>query len=143
MAARLDLAAIAARVDAQTTGVTCTTSLKRNFLTDFGRVYPAVWVRSQRLTPLDDGDGYAGFFRQHCSVDIALTIVVQRYQTNSYDAETALQALHDSVDAALLNWQPTGADTPFTFGGDLDGDEAESVACRHLVYRATLTKADT
>lgn len=139
---RLRLSEVAAYLTtalAPLNGLTVCTSMKRNFITDYGRVYPAVWVRSSRYSPDDDGQGYSGHWRQHGTVIVTMTLVVQRYNTGNYDPETELAALHDRVCAAMLNYQPTRADIPFALAGYKDGDEAESVASSDLAFQTKIT----
>jgi hypothetical protein len=113
--------------------------MERNFIQDFGKVYPAVWVRAGRWTPNDDGQGYSGLSRTHGTYSVSLTIVLQRYQTGNYDSEAALASLHDRINAAMIGWHPEKARTPFTIGPWIDGDEADAVTSRSLTFICTST----
>lgn len=143
MNARLSLDAIRAHLDAAlnvTPGsVIVGTAYQRNYLTDFGKVYPAVWVGAQRLRPQDDGRGYAGMYRQHAAVDVVIRLVVQRYADGVVDSEGALNALHDSVADAMLAYTPNGASEPFVWQSSQDGPPAESVITADLTFSATVT----
>lgn len=122
--------------------LTVCTSMKRNFITEYGRTFPAVWVRSSRFSPDDDGGGYTGHFCQTGTVVVTITIVVQRYNTGNYDPETELATLHDRVCAAMLNHQLAKAETPFAFAGYKDGEEAESVASSDIAFQTKITYED-
>ena len=130
---------LAAELAGLPTGLIVCTSMERNFLGDYGKVYPAVWVRASRWTPNDDGSGYSGITRQHGTYTVSLTIVTQRYNTGNYDHEPDLTALHDRVSAAMIGWQPTKARTPFVLGPWLDGPEAESVGSRDMIFTCSTT----
>ena len=145
MNARLSLSGIAKRLCGQlpdTLGVARTgTCYDRDYLTAFAKTWPAVWVAGQRLTPLDDGRGFSGQFRQHCKIEIAIRLVVQRYADGSTDAEERLNALHDAVADALKDWTPTGADEPLVWVSAADGDATESVMTADLIFSTTCTYA--
>lgn len=139
---RITLAEIAEHLKialAHIDGLQIQTSLQRNFLTDYGKAYPAVWVRAQRYTPDDNGRGYSSHYRQHGTVSISFTIVVQRYQTGNYDPETALADLQDELCKAMLEFQAQTADAPFTLAAWQDGAEAESVASSDVVFSTKFT----
>ena len=98
---RLSLRAIADHLDAVLNAVpgtvTVRTALERSYLSDYGKVFPAVWVCGQRLQPLDDGRGLSQIYRQHVRNDIVVRVVVQRYADGVVDPEVELSALHDAV----------------------------------------------
>lgn len=141
MNGRLSLKAIAEHIDAQVTVTRCGTGYDRDYLTNFGKAYPAVWVGAQRFVPTDNGRGFSSQFRQHGEVEIVVRLVVQRYADGSVDAETRLNALHDAVSSALLNWLPTGADEPFVYKSSTDGPLSESVMTVDMIFAATATYA--
>lgn len=143
MNARLSIAAIATHLRAQTAlaGVRIGTGYDRDYLTAFPKIWPAVWIAAQRLSRIDDGRAFSGQFRQHCKVDIAVRLVVQRYADGSIDAESRLNALHDAVSDALKDWTPSGADEPLVWESSQDGDATESVMTADLIFSTTLTYA--
>lgn len=145
MNGRLDLSAIATRLRTQIPGALGVarvgTCYDRDYLTAFGSVWPAVWVAAQRLNRIDDGRAYTGTFRQHCRVDVAVRLVVQRYADGSLDAETRLNALHDAVIDALKDWTPAGADEPLVIESAGDGEANQSLMVADLILSTTVTYA--
>lgn len=143
MNARLSLGDIAQRLRGQIPGVHMGTGYDRDYLTSFARTWPAVWVAAQRLQRMDDGRGWSGQFRQHCKVDVAVRIVVQRYPDGSVDGEARLNALHDAVADALKDWTPPGADTPLVWESAQDGDATESLMTADLIFSTSVTYSRT
>ncbi len=143
MNARLSIAAIAAhlRTLPALAGIRIGTGYDRDYLTAFAKTWPAVWIAAQRMTRIDDGRGFSGCFRQHCKVDIAVRLVVQRYADGSVDAEQRLNALHDAVADALKDWTPPGADEPLVWESAQDGDSTESLMTADLIFSTTVTYA--
>lgn len=145
MNARLSIAAIATHLRAAlspTLGVVRVgTGYDRDYLTSFAKAWPAVWVAAQRMTRLDDGRGFSGLFRQHCKVEVAVRLVVQRYVDGSTDAEERLNALHDAVADTLKDWTPPGADQPLVWESAQDGDATESLMTADLIFSTTMTYA--
>lgn len=145
MNARLSLKAIAdrlrAHLDAGLGVARVGTCYDRDYLTSFPKAWPAVWVAAQRMTRMDDGRGFSGQFRQHCKVEVAVRLVVQRYADGSTDAETRLNALHDAVADVLKDWTPPGADEPLVWESAADGDANESVMSADLIFSTTVTYA--
>lgn len=146
MNARLTLTELRDRLHAQlnagavvTNPVYCGTGRDRDYVAQFTAQLPAAWVLAQRLTPIDDGRGYSGVFRQHCRVDFAVRVVVQRYADGVMQTELALNDLHNRVAAALLGWTPTGADYPLAFAMSQDGEETDSLATMDLVFQTQTT----
>lgn len=141
MNARLSLSAIADHLRAQLSGVHVGTGYDNDFITDFGKRYPAVWVGAQRLQRLDDGRGLTGQYRQHCRVEVVFRLVVQRYAAGVTSPEADLNTLHDSVAAALTAYRPAGADDAFVWDSCQDGELSESVMTADLVMSVTTTYA--
>lgn len=141
MNARLNLSAIADHLRTQLPGVHVGTGYDNNFITDFGKRYPAVWVGAQRLQRLDDGRGLTGQYRQSCRVEVVFRLVVQRYAAGVTSPEADLNTLHDSVAAALTAYKPTGADDAFVWESCQDGELSESVMTADLVMSVTTTYA--
>lgn len=145
MNARLSLAAIATHLRTELPGVLGVlrvgTGYDRDYLTAFAKTWPAVWIAAQRLTPNDNGRGFSGVFRQHCKVEVAVRLVVQRYADGSIDGEARLNALHDAVADALKDWTPPGADEPLVWESAADGDATESLMTADLIFSTTVTYA--
>lgn len=143
MNGRLSIGAIATRLRAQPAlaGVHVGTGYDRDYVATFAKTWPAVWVAAQRLARMDDGRSFSGQFRQHCRVDVAVRLVVQRYAAGSIDAEARLNALHDAVAGALKDWTPTGADEPLVWESAQDGDANESVMTADMIFSTTVTYA--
>jgi hypothetical protein len=141
MNARLSLSAIADYLRAQLPGVHVGTGYDNDFITDFGKRYPAVWVGAQRLQRLDDGRGLTGQYRQHCRVEVVFRLVVQRYAAGVTSPEGDLNTLHDNVAAALTTYRPAGADDAFVWESCQDGELSESVMTADLVMSVTTTYA--
>lgn len=133
----MKLSDIADRLRSQIPNTTCCTSLQRNFLADFGKVFPAVWVRSKRWT--QTGGEFTGQYTQHGVLDVSITLVVARYTSGIQDCETDLEALRNKVFIALSNWQHQDIDRPFYVVSYLDGPEAESVALTNIIFRCEST----
>lgn len=143
MNGRLSLAEIKTRIATKVTGLTrAGTGYDRDYLVTFPKAYPAVWVLAQRFTPTDDGRGLSSQFRQHGTVEVPIRLVVQRYADGSIDAEDRLNELHNAVSAAVLAWQPTGADEPFVFKQATDGPASESIITADIVVACTATYTD-
>lgn len=141
MNGRISLALLATYL-ATKSGFTTTkigTCYDRDYLTSFAKVWPAVWIAGQRLIPTDDGRGLTDEYRQHCRVDVAVKLVIQRYKDGSIDAEARMNALHDSVAAAFAGYTPAGADQPFVWSSAADGEYNESVLTADLVFSTTVT----
>lgn len=143
MNGRLSLASVATRLTNKLTGVHVGTGYDRDYLTSFARTWPAVWVAAQRLQRMDDGRGWSGQFRQHCKVDVAVRLVVQRYADGSVDGEARLNTLHDAVADALKDWTPAGADTPLVWESAQDGDATESLMTADLIFSTSVTYSRT
>ncbi len=142
---RLDLTAIATYLRSQSglAGVHVGTGYDRDYLTAFATTWPGVWVGAQRLQRNDDGRGYTDYYRQHCRVEIVVHLVVQRYADGETDPGPDLDALHEAVSTALLNYRPTGADEPFVWESSQDGEAFQSVMTADLVFSCTVTYAST
>jgi hypothetical protein len=149
MNGRLSLVEIAARLTAQLagtfTGIKIGTSYDNDYYQSFGQAYPAVWVGAQRLTALDNGDGFTQQNRQHTKVEVVFRIIVQRFVANEANgaAEVRLNALCDAVSNAIKDWQPTGADQQFVWISQTDGAPNESVMVVDAIYSTTTTYART
>ncbi len=143
MNSRLSIAAIADHVrtalgaSVQRVG----TGYDRDYLQSFPKAWPAVWIAAQRLTRIDDGMAFSGVFRQHCKVEVAVRLVVQRYADGQLDGEARLNALHDAVADALKDWTPDGADQPLVWESAADGDATESLMSADLIFSTTVTYA--
>lgn len=128
---RLDLAAIAARVQSQT-GIATGTGLDRDFLSTFGKTLPKVWILAQRLRPINDGRVATGVFRQRIRVEILIKATVARYAPGVVSAD--LDSEHDAVVAALINWTPDGASEPLAMSATSDAEPNESFLATDILF---------
>ncbi len=117
------------------------TTKDRNYTTDLAKVWPAVWVGAQRARSLDDGSGYSGQYRQTMRIEIAIRVVLPRFVDGETDAEPRETDLCDRVSAAMLTWQPAGADQGFAWVSSGDGPAAESVLVVDMVFFTEATYA--
>lgn len=138
---RLSLAAIAEHLRAQPAleGVHVGTGYDHDYLTEFGKRWPAVWIGAQRLRRITDGDGLSGYYLQDCNVDVVFRIVVQRYAAGDVSPEAALNSLHDALSSILCQYQPAGADSRFVWDSGQDGECSESVMTADLVFTCRVT----
>ncbi len=143
MNARISLGAIAdhLRTALDTAGIDAhvSTAYALDFLTAMGTTTPAVWILAQRLTPKDDGRGYSERARQHCRVEIAARVVVQRYAAGTIDGEETLNELVDAVVTEMFGYKPAGADRGFAFVFAQDGPPSESVMTVDLMFAAEVS----
>ena len=110
--------------------------LDPQYLTKFGKVWPAVWISAQRFLPTDDGRGITGLARQRGDVQILVRLIVQRYTPSpSADADTRLGALYNGVCAAVYAWQHPDAEEPFTFQSAVDGPSSEAVCSLDIIFK--------
>lgn len=138
MNARISLSAIATylRAALDTAGIEAhvSTAYALDYLTAMGTTAPAVWILAQRLTPKDDGRGFSERARQHCKVEIAMRVVVQRYAAGATDGEENLNELVDALVTEMFGYKPTGADRGFAFVFGQDGPPSESVMTVDLMF---------
>jgi hypothetical protein len=144
MSTSLSLLEFAGRGQSMLTGVTVSDCYSRDYVKDFGKVYPAVWVLAQRMRRgaggLNDiGGGYSGMERQNFTTEIVLRAVVQRYAAGQTDVGVALNTLVDQVIEAFIGWMPTNSGTPLVVVSRQDGPASESVAFADVVFATTIT----
>lgn len=145
MNARLSIAAIADRIRERLPAalgvLRVGTGYDNDYLSAFPDTWPAVWVAAQRMSRLDDGRGFSGLYRQHCKVEVAVRLVVQRYVEGSTDAEDRLNALHDALADALKDWTPPGADQELVWEYAQDGEATSKLMTADLVFSTSVTYA--
>lgn len=111
-------------------------ALDPQYLTKFGKVWPAVWISAQRFLPTDDGRGITGLARQRGDVQILVRLIVQRYTpAPAADADTRLGALYNAVCAAVYAWQHPDAEEVFTFQSAVDGPSSEAVCSLDIIFK--------
>lgn len=129
---RLDLDEIRARIQTET-GIDTGTALDRDFLSDFGKTLPKVWVVAQRLRPQNDGRIATGVFRQRVRVEIMVKALVDRYAAGKASAD--LNTEHDAVVDALVGWTPTGAIEELALDASADGEPNESYLVTDILFQ--------
>lgn len=142
MIGRLSLAEIKARLVAELApGPTIATALERNYLTEYARTFPAVWVCAQRAVARTgvEEDGSAGWYEQQLAVEFVVRVVVQRYADGVVDNSGALDALINDAHGALCGWTPSNASRPVTLSSAQDGPPHESIMSADLVFRTEIT----
>lgn len=141
---RIDLSAIADRLtDQLPQGTYVSTAQANDYLTAFGKQWPAVWVVAQRLTPTDDGDGWSGAARQGVRIEVVVRILVQRLAEGVTDNSAALNDLHDAVASALFGWTPADADTPLVWRQSVDGAPSETLLTADMIFATESTYRGT
>lgn len=137
--ARLDLStiqsAVAAAVDP---GVRVGTSYQRDYLDRYTKDAPAVWIKAQRAIPISNDTGATGRPVQRFSAEVLVTVVHQRYNAGTFDAEDPVNAIVEDVVGALIFTTPAGADTPFTLAGTTDGGQDEAFVTVDLLFRTEI-----
>src|SRR5690554_6228295 len=130
VAARFAIAAI--------TGVKIGSALDADYTKSFAEDFPSVWIAGQSQTPIDQGDGFGGLYRQNMTCDIVVMIVVRRYVDGDFNREAELNALANATANALLNFQPTGARKPIVWGGVRSGEPHDSLMIIEQFYRTEM-----
>ncbi len=129
MNSRIKQSDIAARLasDPALAGVKIGTTLDPDYLTEFCKNHPSVWVGGQYWTKRGELD-YTANFRQHVRAIFRFKVTEARYKEGEEagDAEDRLNALFDKVMDRLKDWQPGGADTTFAIEAMADGPAGES-----------------
>lgn len=115
------------------------TSFDADFIQKFPRTFPAVWVIGSRARARDDGRGHTAMLRQHCEVEVALRLVVQRFINNDNVAESRLQTLHDQVTNALIGWTPPNAEYPLTWRSFYDGASSDAIIVADMILATQIT----
>lgn len=145
MNSRIALSDIAARLSSQLgPSVHVGTCYDVNYLQDFAKQWPAVWVAGQRLRPVARNMNYTGNARQEMSVEVVLRVVVQRYVQDGSSPEAQLNGLHDNAIAATHGWKTANARLPFELGETVDGPPHQSVMTADIILRTqTLYRSTT
>jgi len=137
--ARLNLAeirdAVIAAVDA---AVYVGTSYDRDYLDQFAREAPAVWIRAQRAIPLGNDTGATGRPLQRYSAEVLVTVVHGRYDPGTFNASANVDAIVEDVVDGLIFETLTGADTPLTLAGTTDGAQDDSFITVDLLFRTEI-----
>lgn len=141
--ARLDLGdlrdTIAAAVDP---AVTVGTSYDRDYLDQYTNAAPAVWVKAQRAIPISNEVGAVARPVQRFAAEVLVTVVHQRYNAGTFNAEDPVNVIAEAVIGALIFTTPTGADAPFTLAGTTDGGQDEAFITVDLLFRTEIAYHD-
>lgn len=131
---RINLVEVAARIAANVSPtITVGTAFDANFISTFGKAFPAAWVVGQRARPMDDGRGYSGYFRQNLRVEVVVRIVVQK-TPDTDDVDARLSSLQNAVSDALIGWKPTNAARTLAWDLAQDGPPHEGVVTADLIF---------
>lgn len=133
MNSRVKLQDVADKLALALPGTKVGTAYDADFISTFGRVFPAAWVVGQRLRPADNGRGYAGYYRQTVNVEIVVRIVVQK-TPDTDDVDTRLSSLQNAVADALIGWKPTNAARHLVWDLAQDGPPHEGVVTADLIF---------
>lgn len=143
MNARLSLPEFVGRAQAQSTllpnGTGIGDSYASNYLPDFGKKFPYVWVLAQKSRATSDTDGYANYTRQHFEVEVVVRVVVQRYAAGKVNVGSDINTMVDAVIQIFRGWQPTGADKPLYVKATQDGPPWESIVFADVVFGTEVT----
>lgn len=124
--------------------VPCDTVYAQNYIKDYGKKFPYVWVRAQRANPATGDRGSAsGLYYQQMKVDVAISIVCQRYAPGMVGAtaENFANDLFDATTDLMKGYEVVGAQgtfNPFQLESTRDGMASESCITVDLVISATV-----
>lgn len=146
MTYRINLSEVKDRISAivvpEFSGLTVGTHYDRDYLSTFGRVYPKIWVRGQRVRPRSDGrKEYGGLIRQHSNVDVGVSVHVQRYLDPAppKTQEQVMTEICDALAESLVGWAPVGASEVFVLGTAQDGPASEGILSVDMFFTTTVT----
>lgn len=112
-----------------------------NYLTDFGKKWPFVWVLAQKSRAFSDTDGFSNYSVQHFTQEIVVRAVVQRYAPGKVNVGADINTMVDAVIEIYRGWQPTGADMPLYVVATQDGPPWESIVFADVIFGTQVTYA--
>lgn len=144
MTARISLSDIVSRLESELVGFNkIGSSFDFDYQEQYARGFPQVWVIAQRVSKSGDPLGYTGHMRQHCRVEIAIQVLVQRNKPGTTNNEAEITTACQDVEDALFGWKPAGADLPLQWELDKDGPVSESALVAEQVFSTQSTTVKT
>ena len=118
------------------------TAYDRRYISDYEKLFPAIWVAGQRVDPVSrlqgssDNQSLSGLVRQNLKIIVPIRIVVQRYESGVVDIETSLSDIHDELIENMVGWKHPEATRHFLLEKSEDGPATESLLVADVYFSA-------